>query len=171
MGGMSSLRIPVQMRFGDIDSYGHANNVIQLQYFEEARVRLSESTLEGVPGVPGGVTFRELVGQRLTVIGRQEVEYLAQLHYRISDIEVEVWASHIGTSSYVLNYRLQDAGGGTVYAIAQSTTVEIDARTGRPEAFGPEQRAFLEHYSQEPIAFRRRPAEEDSEDRSGDGEA
>ena len=168
---MSSLRIPVQMRFGDIDSYGHANNVIQLQYFEEARVRLSESTLEGVPGVPGGVTFRELVGQRLTVIGRQEVEYLAQLHYRISDIEVEVWASHIGTSSYVLNYRLQEPGGGTVFAIAQSTTVEIDARTGRPEAFGPEQRAFLEHYSQEPIAFRRRPCESAAGDPSDTGEA
>lgn len=171
MGGMTTLRIPVQMRFGDIDSYGHANNVIQLQYFEEARVRLSESTLEGVPGVPGGVTFRELVGQRLTVIGRQEVEYLAQLHYRISDIEVEVWASHIGTSSYVLNYRLQDAGGGTVYAIAQSTTVEIDARTGRPEAFGPEQRAFLEHCSGDPIVFGRRPSETAAHEGSGAQEA
>jgi hypothetical protein len=43
-----------------------------------------------------------------------------------------------------LPHELPERHAGTVYAIAQSTTVEIDARTGRPEAFGPEQRAFLE---------------------------
>lgn len=166
-GFMTSLTIPVQMRFGDIDSYGHANNVIQLQYFEDARIRLSEMTLEGIPGAPDGVTFRDLVGDRLTVIGRQEVEYLQQLRYRTDPVEVEVWASHIGTSSYVLNYRLQEPGGETVYAAAQSTTVEIDASTGRPEAIGEEQRAFLEHYSGEPIAFRRRPADTDDSDDDG----
>lgn len=169
MGVMTTITIPVQMRFGDIDAYGHANNVIQLQYFEDARIRLSEMTLDDVPGVPAGTTFRQLVGRRLTVIGRQEVEYLAQLRYRTEDLEVEVWASHIGTSSYVLNYRLQEPGGGTVFAIAQSTTVEVDAQTGRPEAIGPEQRAFLEHHRAEPIAFRRRPSDElDDDDGAAD---
>ncbi|WP_144791801.1 thioesterase family protein [Kocuria palustris] len=155
---MNTLTIPIQMRFGDIDSFGHANNVMQLQYFEDARIRLGEMTLEDAPGVPAGTTYREMVGDRLTVIGRQEVEYLQQMNYRTDPVEVEVWASHISKSSYVLNYRLQEQGGGTVFAIAQSTTVEVDAETGRPEPLGDEQRAFLEHFSGEPTAFKRRPS-------------
>lgn len=157
---MASLRIPVQMRFGDIDSYGHINNVIQLQYFEDARIRLSETPVQDATGTASQSTFRDLVGQRLTVIGRQEVEYLAQLHYRLDPIEVEVWASHIGSSSYVLNYRLQEPDGGTLYAIAQSTTVEIDPTTGRPEPIDEQQRQFLEHFRQAPVVFSRRPSAE-----------
>lgn len=161
---MASLRIPVQMRFGDIDSYGHINNVIQLQYFEDARIRLGETPVGDVTGAASGQSFRDLVGQRLTVIGRQEVEYVAQLHYRLDPIEVELWASHIGSSSYVLNYRLQEPCGATVYAIAQSTTVEIDATTGRPEPIDEPQRAFLERYRQAPVEFSRRPALETAPD-------
>lgn len=156
---MASLRIPVQMRFGDIDSYGHINNVIQLQYFEDARVRLSETPVQDVTGTASQRTYRDLVGQRLTVIGRQEVEYLAQLHYRLEPIEVEVWASHLGMSSYVLNYRLQEPDGTRLYTIAQSTTVEIDRTTGRPVPLDEQQRQFLEHVRQAPVVFSRRPAE------------
>ena len=45
---MSSLLIPIQMRFGDIDSYGHVNNVTMLQYLEDARVRLMARPLPAV---------------------------------------------------------------------------------------------------------------------------
>lgn len=163
MGAMTSLTVPVHMRFGDIDSYGHANNVIQLQYLEDARVRLSETPIHGIDGVPDGTTFRQLTGARLTVVGRQEVEYTAQLHYRLQPVQVRIWVSNIGATSYVLNYHLQDQDGdqgqdgGTIFAMAQSTTVQIGRESGRPERLSPEQIAFLNAYSGEPVHFRRRP--------------
>lgn len=170
-GCMTSKSFPVHMRFGDIDSYGHANNVIQLQYFEDARVRLSEMPVQGIDGIDGGTTFRTLSDAYLTVVGRQEVEYLSQLYYRLDPIYVQLWTSHIGVASYVLNYRLQerdstenlsDADGqsrgvGTVYAVAQSTTVQIDRASGRPTPLTDQQRRFLEFYQDEPVMFRRRP--------------
>lgn len=159
MGAMTSLSVPIHMRFSDIDSYGHANNVVQLQYLEDARVRLSEMPIHGLEGIEDGTSFRALTGDRLTVVGRQEVEYTAQLHYRLAPIEVKIWVSNIGGSSYVLNYHLQDHDAGTVFAMAQSTTVQIGRESGRPEAMSPEQIAFLKKYSAEPVRFRRRPSD------------
>lgn len=154
---MTSLSVPIHMRFSDIDSYGHANNVVQLQYLEDARVRLSEMPIHGLDGIPEGTSFRKLTGQRLTVVGRQEVEYTAQLHYRLEPIEVKIWVSNIGGSSYVLNYHLQDHDAGTIFAMAQSTTVQIGRESGRPEALSQEQITFLKAYSAQPVHFRRRP--------------
>lgn len=165
MEDMTSLGVPVHMRFGDIDSFGHVNNVVQLQYLEDARVRLSEMRIEGIEGVPDGTTFRKLTGGHLTVVGRQEVEYTAQLHYRLDPIVAQVWVSHVGRTSYVLNYRLQErdserGDGGTVFAVAQSTTVQIDRGTGEPQPLTDEQRRFLAFYQAEPVAFGRRPGGE-----------
>lgn len=180
MDTMTSLNVPVHMRFGDIDSYGHVNNVVQLQYLEDARVRVSEMPITGIDGIDDGVTFRKLTSTHLTVVGRQEVEYVAQLHYRLAPIYVAVWVSHVGSTSYVLNYRLQehatgvtteakagraawDAGAqeedgpGAVYAVAQSTTVQVDRASGRPVQLTEEQRRFLEFYRDEPVSFARRP--------------
>lgn len=153
---MSSLLIPIQMRFGDIDSYGHVNNVTMLQYLEDARVRLMARPLPG--GAPEDVTFRTLVGDRLTVIGRQEVEYTQQLVYRHDPVFVRVWVSSVGGSSFVLDYAVQEEDGAQVYAVAQTAVVQIDRATGRPARLDELQRSLLEQWSDAPTRFARRPA-------------
>ncbi|MEO6529986.1 MAG: thioesterase family protein, partial [Specibacter sp.] len=50
----SGIQISQQIRFGDIDSYNHVNNVVFLQYLEDARVQLTYSEL------PEGGTFQDL---------------------------------------------------------------------------------------------------------------
>ena len=160
MGVMSSLLIPIQMRFGDIDSYGHVNNVTMLQYLEDARVRLTARPLPGnaVAGLPAGATFRGLVGDRLTVIGRQEAEYTQQLRYRSEPVFVRVWVSSVGGSSFVLDYAVQEEDGSQVYAVAQTVVVQIDRGSGRPVRLDEAQRAVLELWSDAPTRFARRPA-------------
>ncbi|MFI7483049.1 acyl-CoA thioesterase [Kocuria sp. M1R5S2] len=157
---MSSLLIPIQMRFGDIDSYGHVNNVVVLQYLEDARVRLLRRPLpEGaVAGAPAGTTFRDLAGGRRTVVGRQEVEYVDELLYRPDPVFVQVWVSSVGGASFVLDYRVQEEDGSKTYAVAQSVTVQTDPATGRPAALDDAQRRALEHWSGAPTRFTRRPA-------------
>lgn len=157
---MSSLLIPIQMRFGDIDSYGHVNNVTMLQYLEDARVRLMARPLpEGAAaGVPEGATFRTLLGDRLTVIGRQEVEYTEQLLYRADPVSVRVWVSSVGGSSFVLDYAVQEEDGSRVYAVAQTVVVVLDRASGRPVRLDEVQRSLLEHWSDAPTRFARRPA-------------
>lgn len=157
---MSSLLIPIQMRFGDIDSYGHVNNVTMLQYLEDARVRLMARPLpEGAAeGYPEDVSFRALVGDRLTVIGRQEVEYTQQLVYRHDPVFVRVWVSSVGGSSFVLDYAVQEEDGAQVYAVAQTAVVQIDRATGRPARLDERQRKLLEQWADAPTRFARRPA-------------
>jgi acyl-CoA thioester hydrolase len=157
---MSSLLIPIQMRFGDIDSYGHVNNVTMLQYLEDARVRLMSRALsEGAAaGIPEGASFRSLLGERQTVIGRQEIEYTEQLLYRPEPVFVRVWVSSVGGSSFVLDYSVQEEDGSRVYAVAQTAVVQIDRGTGRPVRLDGTQRELLEQWSDAPTRFARRPA-------------
>lgn len=157
---MSSLLIPIQMRFGDIDSYGHVNNVTVLQYLEDARVRLMARPLPqgAAAGAPSGATFRTLVGDRQTVIGRQEIEYSEQLLYRPDPVFVRVWVSSVGGSSFVLDYAVQEEDGSRVYAVAQTAVVQIDRGTGRPVRLDEAQRDLLEQWSDAPTRFARRPA-------------
>ena len=157
---MSSLLIPIQMRFGDIDSYGHVNNVTMLQYLEDARVRLMARPLPGgaAGGAPEGATFRTLLGDRMTVIGRQEVEYTEQLLYRAEPVFVRVWVSAVGGSSFVLDYAVQEEDGSRVYAVAQTVVVVIDRDSGRPVRLDDTQRSLLEQWSDAPTRFARRPA-------------
>ena len=155
-----SVLIPVQMRFGDIDSYGHVNNVVMLQYLEDARVRLLAGPLPEGAGadLPAGTTFRSLAGDRLTVIGRQEIEYREQLLYRPEPVSVRVWASTVGGSSFVLDYAIEEEDGSRTYAVAQTVVVQIDRATGRPVRLDQDQRTLLEHWSGAPVRFGRRPA-------------
>ncbi|WP_298585079.1 thioesterase family protein [uncultured Kocuria sp.] len=156
---MSSLLIPIQMRFGDIDSYGHVNNVTMLQYLEDARVRLMSGPLPGgaVAGAPADATFRSLLGDRMTVIGRQEVEYTEQLLYRADPVFVRVWVSSVGGSSFVLDYAVQEEDGSRVYAVAQTVVVVIDRSTGRPERLDEAPRSALAQWSDASTRFARRP--------------
>lgn len=157
---MSSLLIPIQMRFGDIDSYGHVNNVTLLQYLEDARVQLTRRPVPAgtVEGLAQETTFRAEVGDRLIVIGRQEVEYTEQLLYRDEPVHVRVWVSGVGGSSFVLDYAVQEEDGSRVYAVAQTVVVQVDRGTGRPSRLGATQRALLGHWSEAPTRFARRPA-------------
>ncbi len=158
---MSSLLIPIQMRFGDIDSYGHVNNVTMLQYLEDARVRLMGRPLpeDAVAGLPADTTFRTLVGEdRQTVIGRQEAEYTEQLLYRPEPVFVRVWVSSVGGSSFVLDYAVQEEDGSRVYAVAQTVVVQIDRATGRPVRLAEDQRNVLGRWADAPVRFARRPA-------------
>ncbi|MCD1143641.1 acyl-CoA thioesterase [Kocuria sp. LUK] len=177
---MPSLLIPVQMRFGDIDSYGHVNNVTMLQYLEDARVRLMRLPLPAdagpaaaagpgtaqdgpAPEEPaadgtGQLSFRDLVGERLTVIGRQEAEYTEQLLWRAEPVFVRVWVSAVGGSSFVLDYAVQEEDGSRVYAVAQTVVVQIERSSGRPSRLDAAQRAALARWADEPTRFARRPA-------------
>lgn len=157
---MPSLLIPLQMRFADIDSYGHVNNVVMLQYLEDARVRLMGRPLpeDAEAGVPAGATFRTLLAGRQTVIGRQEIEYREQLLYRPEPVFVRVGVSSVGGSSYVLDYAVQEEDGSRVYAVAQTVVVQIDPATGRPVRLDGTQRGALGRWSDAPARFARRPA-------------
>ncbi|MGW6172885.1 acyl-CoA thioesterase [Arthrobacter sp. NPDC055138] len=151
-------RFPIQLRFSDIDSYGHVNNVTYLGYLETARVLLHLTRPEQPAGAGGepGATLRELAGtDHQTLVGRQEIEYRVPLEFRTEPVHVGVWVTRIGNSSFDLGYAVVDEDqAGTVHALGASTMVLASAATGRPVQLPERYRAALQQWAGPAVPFR-----------------
>ena len=110
----------VSVRWGDLDAYGHVNNVALVQLLEEARVSLLVDL--GWTGDTQGTGF---------YVVRHEVDYIAPVSYRVEPLVVEVWVDHIGRSSWTVAYDVLDSEGQPL-AHARSVLVAINLETGRP---------------------------------------
>jgi len=122
--------IPVQRRFSDLDPLGHVNNVVFLDYLQEARVGLLQE-LDFVRGSD----FSQ-------VVVKQQITHRKPLLYAREPVIVEVWVDRIGNSSYTVGYRILDEHGELC---AEATTVMavVDSTTGRPVRIPVELRARL----------------------------
>ncbi|MGF9663103.1 thioesterase family protein [Arthrobacter crystallopoietes] len=169
-------RFPIQLRFSDIDSYGHVNNVTFLSLLETARVQLHNLPPAGAAGydgegsgtggslpsgaegnAAGSASLRDLAGAgNYTLVGRQEIEYLTPLLYRPEPIHVGVRVTDIGRSSFELGYTVAEQDESTVYAVAATTMILASRETGRPVALPEAYRQSLEQYRGAEAAFRRR---------------
>lgn len=147
------IQIAQQIRFGDIDSYDHVNNVVYLQYLEDARIQLMYAQL------PGGGTIDDLMGPDLfTLVARNEIEYLAPISFRTTPVFVNIWVTNIGGSSFDFGYTVTEADASVVYAQAATAMVLVSRTTGRPVRLTEAQREALEAWRGEPVRFKRSPA-------------
>lgn len=142
---MTSVNIPIQMRFFDMDAYGHINNVMMLRYFEDARVQLTSSPIKADAdhGIPEDTTFRESVGDLRTVVVHQSIDYKKQLFYRHDPVHVRTWISRVGGSSFTIAYRLQEEDGSAVYAEGESVVVLMDPDNAKSQKISDEHKALL----------------------------
>jgi len=128
---MASVVVPIHLRWSDMDIYHHVNNVAYANYLETARVQfLAAHNLE--PTVEG-------YGQ---LVARLEIDYKAPLEYRAEPVQMELWVSAVGTSSYVINYELRDEQ--TVYIQAKTVMVCVSVEHGVPGRIPAVLRQILE---------------------------
>lgn len=104
---------PIELRFSDLDLYGHVNSVVYFSYLETARVKLFKDF------------FRELTEKQIfTLVARAECDYRLPILFG-DQLIVSVVVARIGTSSFDLDYRLHD-GREKTYATARTTMVCFD---------------------------------------------
>ncbi len=152
------ITVPIQLRWGDQDAYGHVNNVSLLKLLEEARVRAFWQRGGSAEPLSTAVIAADPGAASLTLIARQEAEYLLPLPYSSDPIRVEMWLTKLGGSSIDVGYEVRSpetAPEDLLYARAATVIVFIDAQTQRPRRLGDAERAAWEPYLGEPIAFRR----------------
>ncbi|WP_072313725.1 acyl-CoA thioesterase [Agrococcus sp. Marseille-P2731] len=148
------LPVPVRVRWSDLDAYGHVNNAALLTLLEEARV--TAFWAGGPEGSPTTAIIDAGPGATsVTVIARQEAEYLAQIPHHREPIVVDMWIGRMGGASMDVCYEVLSPDQSTVYARAQTTVVMLDASTGTPRRLSAGERAAWEPFLEEPIAFRR----------------
>ena len=149
--GEAGVRVPVPLRWADMDSYGHVNNTEFLRLLEQARV-------EGLPLVrdPGVTGF---------LIVRHEIEYLRPLDYSSAGVVVRMWCTGVGGAGFDLGYEVEDPPFPDStpdpvrgpYARAASTLVAYDFPQARPRRLTDDERALLAAMAGPPVPMRRRP--------------
>ncbi|WP_417562690.1 acyl-CoA thioesterase [Microbacterium sp.] len=156
------LHVPIRLRWADLDAYNHVNNASMLKLLEEARVRALWTPEPGEEAPPTAVIDSGLGSGILTLVSRQEIEYLAPVPYQRHALDVQLWFGKIGGSSCEVCYEvcspLETAGadGQRVYARSTTVVVKVDAATGRPLRWSPAERAAWTPFQGEPIAYAHR---------------
>lgn len=122
----------IEVRFRDLDALGHVNNAVYLSYLEQARVAYWQR-VAGASGV-----FRHFI------LARVECDYRAPLTLGQRAV-VRLRVSHVGRSSFTIEYELLNARTRAVVANARTVLVMYDYDAGRPVPITDEMRLKLEH--------------------------
>ena len=123
------------LRWADMDSFGHVNNVVFLRYLEQARVDWMFVTAK-----EAGVEDFSLG----TVVARHEIDYKRPLVYRAEPVRIESWVTKIANSSFTVAYEVKDEA--EVYATASTKLVPYDLAAARPRRVTRAERGYLEQY-------------------------
>lgn len=104
----------IEIRFSDLDAYGHVNSAVYFTYLETARVKLFSDF------------FREVSTQGIfTVVARASCDF--KIPVTLYDpLQITVRVAKLGRASFDLEYRLHD-GRETTYATAMTTMVCFDS--------------------------------------------
>lgn len=161
LAGAASLRlhVPIHLRWGDLDAFNHVNNTSMLKLLEEVRVRAFWRPGVDEEAPPTAVMDSGIASGALTLVARQEIEYVRPVPYQRNPLDVQLWFSRIGGSSIEVCYEVYSpasAAGQELYARASAVVVMVDAATSRPMRLTDEQRSAWEPYLGEPVAYAKR---------------
>ena len=112
--------LPVQ--WGDMDAFGHVNNVVYIRWFESGRIDLLDSYENQVTMAKGGV------GPILVSI---KCDYKKQLHFP-DTIHIGSRVGTIGRTSMDVEHAVFSERLGVIAATGHSTLVVFDYDANRP---------------------------------------
>ncbi|GAA3586823.1 thioesterase family protein [Klugiella xanthotipulae] len=150
--------VSLELRWADLDAYGHVNNAVMFRLLEEARIRLFWRPPGGSPGSATQVFDGSPESDTLMIIAQQQIEYRSMLPYLEHPIDIQMWIGSFGGSSFDLYYEVFGSSGSeaeTLYARAMSTIVLVTTSSGSPRRFRPEERAALEPLLGAPVMIGR----------------
>ncbi len=125
----------MQVRWSDVDLFGHVNNAAYLRYLDDARFSLFSSM---------GVDETGALTASMLVVVKHEIEYLAPLGFRPAPFAVDVWVARIGRSSVDFAYEIVDPDDtAVVYLRARSRMVQLDRATRAARPFTPDESAVF----------------------------
>jgi len=137
------------MRWADLDLLGHVDNVVYVDYLQEARVDLFR--------VHAPDSHAEDLAEGVVVV-RHAVTYAAPLTFHFRPVSIECWVTEIRGASFTMAYEVFDDTSGERVVHLRATTVLTPYVFGaeRPRRIRPEEREVLERFSEVPSAPTRR---------------
>jgi acyl-CoA thioester hydrolase len=131
---MTRFTVDVQIRFRDIDGMGHVNNAVYLSYMELARTQFylkyaNKKSLEEID----------------FILARVEIDFESPAEWG-DEVQVSVWPSRIGSSSFTLSYEVEEKRSGRILARSNSVLVSYDYASRKAKAIPAEFRKVLEEH-------------------------
>jgi acyl-CoA thioester hydrolase len=121
----------VEIRWRDLDGFGHVNNAVFLTYLEEARHEFYT-----------GLLSHDTVNQM--VLRHTSVDFRRSLVQSDDLVDVGLVVIRVGTSSVVTRETITSSATGEVAAVAESVMVHCDQSRERSQPFPDEARRLLE---------------------------
>lgn len=130
------------MRWADLDLLGHVNNVVYVDYLQEARVDMLRTH--------GPATRTGELAEGAVVV-RHEVSYLAPLTFAFRPVRIECWVTEIRIASFTMAYEVFDddptlEGGRRVYLRASTVLTPYVFATERPRRLSDVERETLAEF-------------------------
>ncbi|WP_249356848.1 thioesterase family protein [Brevibacterium sp. 2SA] len=162
-------RVLLELRWGDMDAYGHVNNVVQLRLLEEARVRALGSPTQsrdaavragdyGAAEVVSGLPMPEVFGAASAttelLVASHAIEYRAPISYRPGPIAVDLVISEVRPASVTISYVVVEPDGSLVYTVAETVIAFVDQASGRPRRLSEDEIVALESVVRAPARMR-----------------
>jgi acyl-CoA thioester hydrolase len=113
-------RTRVDVRFRDIDAFGHVNNAVVSSYIELARIRYLVDVLQVEP-----------IGVMPLILAHISIDYRSPILF--SDVvEIGSRVDWLGTTSIGMSHELTGAGDGRELARSSSVLVTYDYEQAKP---------------------------------------
>ena len=134
--GRNGSVTPCPVRWSDLDSYGHVNNVKVLDYLMQARIA---TTTSWSPAMARSGTRKAPLNW---LIARQDVDYINQITHRMDPYAVRTAPAKLGNSSVTLVAEIFNPDDGTTFARGRTILVAADEE-GKPVELPDEVRKDL----------------------------
>lgn len=125
-------KIPVQ--WGDMDAFGHVNNVVYIRWFETARIDLLHTYTSSVTMAAGGIG---------PILASIRCDYQRQLHYP-DNVLVGSRCGRLGRSSIDVEHAIYSIDQQQVVATGTSVLVIFDYDSNRPVRIPEDLRTQIE---------------------------
>jgi len=116
------FRLPIELRWRDLDAFNHVNNSNFMTYLEEARIRWFDSL-----GEPW------LTESTAPLLAAVQMNYRVPIPYP-SRVIVELFADRVGNTSVTIGHRIASEDGTVLHADGNVVIVWVDRGSGRPMA-------------------------------------
>lgn len=136
------------MRWADLDQLGHVNNVVYVDYLQEARVDMLRAHGRGPEALAEGL-----------VVVRHEVTYLKPLIFDFRPVSIECWVTEIRAATFTMGYEIfHDTADGdrSVYLRATTVLTPFVFEQERPRRITADERTVLEGHLEPDQQPRRR---------------
>lgn len=126
---------PIEIRFSDIDAFGHVNNAVYFTYFEMARVAYLAQV---------GVVQDEFPNP-FFIIAEATCQFKAPVRLQ-TRLLARVRLSRMGNASFDFEYQLVDAATDQIMAQGRTVQVVFDYQAGRSVPLPAAWRAAMQEF-------------------------